>query len=295
MHCAIESVNLPEGLTTIAGSAFYWCTGLTSLRIPSTVTSIGATAFQGNALTELVVADGNEKYDSHGGCNAIIETATNTLVVGTPATVIPTDVTIIGNYAFNNMGRLTAMTIPEGVTTIGERAFATCQQLKEIKLPSTVTSIGANAFNYCDGMTKVTLGSGLTSIAKGVFGECKKVEDVYCYADPEALTWSDYADSKTFKTDKTTKFHVAPDVIDAWTTKFPEPNFIFVGDLNKVVNGDVNGDGDVDIADAVCIVNYVVGKPNTNFNDAAADVNGDGDIDIADAVYIVNIVVGKIQ
>ena len=59
--------------------------------------------------------------------------------------------------------------------------------------------------------------------------------------------------------------------------------------------GDVNGDGDVDIADAVCIVNYVVGKPNTTFIEAAADANGDGDIDIADAVHIVNYVVGKIS
>ena len=61
------------------------------------------------------------------------------------------------------------------------------------------------------------------------------------------------------------------------------------------VKGDVNGDGEVDIADAVCIVNHVVGKPNTTFNASAADVNGDGDIDIADAVRIVNLVVGKIQ
>jgi len=64
---------------------------------------------------------------------------------------------------------------------------------------------------------------------------------------------------------------------------------------SAVTKGDVNGDGDVDIADAVCIVNYVVGKPNTTFIEAAADANGDGDIDIADAVHIVNYVVGKIS
>ena len=56
-----------------------------------------------------------------------------------------------------------------------------------------------------------------------------------------------------------------------------------------------NGDGDVDIADAVCIVNYIVGKPNTNFVLAAADVNKDNAVDIADAVHIVNYVVGKIS
>ena len=65
--------------------------------------------------------------------------------------------------------------------------------------------------------------------------------------------------------------------------------------LSSILKGDVNGDGDVDIADAVCIVNHVVGKPNTNFIDAAADANSDGDIDIADAVHIVNFVVGKIS
>ena len=65
--------------------------------------------------------------------------------------------------------------------------------------------------------------------------------------------------------------------------------------IGNYIKGDVNGDGDVDIADAVCIVNHVVGKQTPKFNAAAADVNGDGDVDIADAVRIVNLVVGKIS
>ncbi len=67
------------------------------------------------------------------------------------------------------------------------------------------------------------------------------------------------------------------------------------GQSSVVQAGDVNGDGDVDIADAVCIVNHVVGKATPTFVPEAADVNGDGDVDIADAVRIVNLVVGKIQ
>ena len=62
----------------------------------------------------------------------------------------------------------------------------------------------------------------------------------------------------------------------------------------NVVKGDVNADRSVDIADAVCIVNRIVGKPNTTFIMPVADVNKDGDIDIADAVHIVNLIVGKI-
>ena len=60
-----------------------------------------------------------------------------------------------------------------------------------------------------------------------------------------------------------------------------------------ILQGDVNGDRTVDIADAVCIVNHVVGKTTPTFVEADADVNGDGKVDIADAVKIMNMVVGK--
>ena len=64
--------------------------------------------------------------------------------------------------------------------------------------------------------------------------------------------------------------------------------------IKSSILGDVNGDGNVDIADAVCIVNYVIGKPNSTFTLASADVNNDGVVNMADAIYIVNFVVGKI-
>ena len=62
---------------------------------------------------------------------------------------------------------------------------------------------------------------------------------------------------------------------------------------NEPLRGDVNGDGEIDIADAVCVVNYIVGNPTPTFVALAADANGDGDIDIADAVTIVNYIVGN--
>ena len=63
---------------------------------------------------------------------------------------------------------------------------------------------------------------------------------------------------------------------------------------SSVIIGDVNGDGEVNVGDAVCIVNYVMGKPNATFVLSAADVNNDGVVDFADAMYIVNFVLGKI-
>ena len=65
--------------------------------------------------------------------------------------------------------------------------------------------------------------------------------------------------------------------------------------ISQYKKGDANNDGDVDIADAVCIINHVVGLPTPSFVKQAADANSDGDVDIADAVRIVNLVVGKIN
>ena len=62
--------------------------------------------------------------------------------------------------------------------------------------------------------------------------------------------------------------------------------------FSTILMGDANGNGGIDIGDAVCIINYVVGKPNTTFDAAAADLNGNGQIDVGDAVMVVNIVVG---
>ena len=57
--------------------------------------------------------------------------------------------------------------------------------------------------------------------------------------------------------------------------------------------GDVNGNGKIDIGDAVSVVNYLVSKPNEVFIESVADLNGNEQIDIGDAVMIVNIIVGK--
>jgi len=79
------------------------------------------------------------------------------------------------------------------------------------------------------------------------------------------------------------------------STSVAMPETIGLLTIEDYVKGDANGDTTVDIADAVCIVNYVVGKATPAFTAAAADANGDGTVDIADAVRIVNLVVGKID
>ena len=123
----LTSLTIPNSVTYIDGSAFRGCSGLTSLAIPSSVTSIGEQAFSGcNALESITVDNANTYYDSRGGCNAIIETSSNTLVAGCKNTVIPSSVTSIGYGAFYNCSGLTSVTIPSSVTSIGSSAFWGC-------------------------------------------------------------------------------------------------------------------------------------------------------------------------
>ncbi len=141
--------------------------------IPYSVQQIGTEAFGGcSALKSIVVESGNRRYDSREGCNAIIETATNTLIAGCQNTKIPHSVTTIGFAAFVGCKGLTNITIPNGVTTIGEDAFFDCENLTGITIPNSVTTIGDYAFSSCENLTSITIPNGITTIEKGTFLGC---------------------------------------------------------------------------------------------------------------------------
>ncbi|MCI9137656.1 MAG: leucine-rich repeat domain-containing protein [Lachnospiraceae bacterium] len=97
----LENVTIPENVEIIEDYAFWSC-GLTSIEIPSSVTSMGSYPFGACASLESIkVAEGNEKYNSQGNCNAIIETQNNKLIAGCKNTIIPSSVTTIGNDIVN--------------------------------------------------------------------------------------------------------------------------------------------------------------------------------------------------
>ena len=166
-------------VTRIGQSAFSGCTGLTSITIPSSVTSIGDAAFGDCAgLTSIKVAAGNKKYDSRDNCNAIIKTASNTLVAGCKTTTIGNSVTSIGDQAFAHCTGLTSINIPNSVTSIGVRAFIECTGLTSINIPSSVKRIEDQAFTCCDGLTSVTIGNSVTSIGRWAFSGCTDLTSV---------------------------------------------------------------------------------------------------------------------
>ena len=155
---SLTSITIPNSVTSIGGSAFYGCSGLTSVTIPNSVTNIGIGAFSGcSGLTSIKVENGNTRYDSRNNCNAIIETARNTLITGCMNTVIPNSVTSITYEAFNGCSGLTSVYIPYTVKYIGDNAFNGCNGLTSVYIPNSVTSIGYGAFGGCESLTSVTV------------------------------------------------------------------------------------------------------------------------------------------
>lgn len=145
----LTSVVLPDGVIYIGEESFNGCSALRSIEIPNSIAYFGISAFYGcNALERIVIAEGEGKYDSRGNCNAVIETATNTLIAGCKGTVIPDDVTNIGTYAFYNCITLKKVTIPKEVAKIGYKAFYGCDSLTYVTSYMPLDAIMNTANTY---------------------------------------------------------------------------------------------------------------------------------------------------
>lgn len=159
-QCPLEMpLTLPEGLWYIGRYAFDG-KKIPSIYIPSSVTYIGDDFVQAGIsyIDSITVSPQNPVYDSRNNCNAVIHTATNTLVKGCPKTVIPSSVKAIGNGAFIGQ-TLSSVTFPQGLERIGDYAFVACNNLTSVVIPEGVTYLGCAAFAQCSNLTSISIPS----------------------------------------------------------------------------------------------------------------------------------------
>ncbi|MCR5624660.1 MAG: leucine-rich repeat protein, partial [Lachnospiraceae bacterium] len=198
----LKSIEMPENVIAIGDSAFENCSGLKSIIIPKNVSKIGCGIFAGcNGLEEIKVDSDNKYFNSGDNANALIETATKTLISGCKNTKVPNDIKIIGKNAFYAISDLVEISIPKSVESIGTNAFYETIWLDnkrsenplvivndflidgmktsgDVVIPDGVTTIMQGAFVSNFDIESVEIPSSVTTIGEGAFFNCTELETV---------------------------------------------------------------------------------------------------------------------
>ena len=194
----IQSVTIPESVTSIGKSAFEHCSKLDSLTINGVATSmIGAYAFNGcTSLTSLSLVGSFQTIGDYAfaycGMTSLTIDANITSIgefafssCSLTSLSLTGNVQKIGDHAFYSCSSLNTVTFPKSPTSIGSHAFDSCTSLNPIEIPGTVTEIGDCAFYNCDGLISATIEEGVQSTGADMFYGCDNLATVKL---PESLT-----------------------------------------------------------------------------------------------------------
>ena len=192
----LEKITFPKTLTTIEAGAFVMCESLKELIIPSKCETIGNRAFREcSGLEAISVEGGNPAFDSRMDCQALIDSNSNTLLVGCKNSVVPDGVVEIAEIAFEYT-EITEITIPDSVRYIGAGAFKDCKKLKSIVLPSDLTSIEIDTFRECADLKTVDLPEGIKTIGSGAFLRCYSLQKVILPSNLDSIGMNAFYECK---------------------------------------------------------------------------------------------------
>lgn len=246
----LASITIPNGVTSIDNEAFSACTNLMSITIPDSVTSIGKSAFHGCILLTSIK--------------------------------IPDSVTNIGYCAFRDCTSLTSVAIPDSVINIGEYTFCNCTSLKSITIPNSITSISGYLFQNCASLTTVTIPDSVTSIDYSAFRDCTSLMSV-TIKNPDCKIY----DSE-YTINNGTICGYNNSTAQAYAEKYGY-TFKNLGTYEETEykTGDINTDGEVDIADLVLLSRHILAESAlTTEQCERADLIWDNRIDVFDIIEL---------
>ena len=189
---SLQSVTIPNSVTSIGDEAFGMCTSLQSITIPNSVTKIGDGAFRGCKSLQSITIPNSVKSIGNGAfgmCKSLQSiTIPNSVTkigdgafsgcISLQSITIPNSVKSIGNGAFRGCKSLQSITIPNSVKSIGNVAFGDCKSLQNVTIPNSVTSIGDEAFSGCISLQSITIPNSVTSIGDEAFSSCKSLQSI---------------------------------------------------------------------------------------------------------------------
>ena len=296
-----------DGLVSIGAGAFYNCSQLSVVVLPSTLSDVGAYAFDGTpylgSLGDFAtVGDGVLIKYSGAESSVVIPDRVRRIAANAFGTLsklrsvtVPSSVYSIDAYAFADCVNLTTLSLSDGLVNIGDGAFRGCKSLTRIETPSTLSYIGQyafrgdaalsfasilgdqltisyHAFKDCTGLRCVLLSDGVKALYDDAFNGCTALEGISI--PPEALTVSASAlsgcDRAVVSCEASSNAYAA-----------------LAGGTVNTIRGDVDGDDDLNIIDATIIQGYLAHLVSFNGAQiAAADLDFDGEINIIDATEV---------
>ena len=272
----LASVTIGDGVSELKDHVFYRCNALKHLSIGKSVTTIGTMAFfsckslQQVTIPNSVVTIGQEAFE---------------LCTGLTKVTFGNSLTKIELAAFSSCTALSDVRFPNSLVFIGPSAFQKCN-FTNLVLPNSILQVKDNAFSECASLKSLTIPATVTDIRCFAFLDCVNLETIRCHViNPNDSFFETYCFMGV--PTSTCVVHVPQGSLTAYRNHPVWREFTHIVEMGSEVVGDVNGDGEVNIADVNAIIDIIL---SGSTNNPVADVNSDDEVNIADINTIIDLI-----